>query len=175
MMSCRTGDDAQRLLENPASYPGLVNRKRAQQSFRLWRQPAFDPDAAWSLLNHDDKWFVRRVVYDCARDAEDGTISHDTYGSEVRLPDGMATELLGDLARISLPPFASMSGHIGLDGCTYGIQFGNYMKDARLSWWCEAPPEWAEFRDWYAHALSEFERALPDCSVQIQARHPWVE
>ncbi len=124
----------QRLLENPLTYPGLTRRKRAKQLFRLWRQPAFDPEAAWSLLNHEDEWFVRRVVYDCAKDTEDGTIRHDTFGSEAGLPTRMANELLSSLARMSLPPFASTVDHIVLDGCRYGIQFGNFLQETRLSW-----------------------------------------
>ena len=175
MLSRQTQDEARRMLESSIDYPGLPVRTRAQQAICLWRQPTFDPESSWSLIRDGETWYVRRIVYARMTDEQDGSIHHNIYGSEAIISDVEAGDLISNLSRVHLPPFVALQDRIVLDGCWYGVRCRDLIREAQVSWWCQAPNEWTELRDWYAKALSIFEACLPECSVQIQSNHPWVE
>jgi hypothetical protein len=171
----QTEKEARRLLEAPLDYPRLARRPRASQKVRIWRQPSFDPECSWSIIRDSEDWFVRRIVY--APRYEAGQIWRlwrHTFGSEARLPEAVATELLRDLHAISLSPFVELSG-AGVDGARYGVDTGALLPHASLSWWGQAPEAWSALRDWYGAAVSALEAGLPPSLVPLQNVHPWVE
>jgi hypothetical protein len=167
-----TEEQARSLLERPLEYPGLVRRRGAREHVRIWRTPAFDPEAAWTIITDQEVWFVRRVVL--VRQQIGGEFFHDTFGSEGRLPESDATALVKELKTISVAPFVD-SSVFGLDGARYGIASMGGLYCASISWWCAAPAEWHPLRDWYLRAIKTLERCLPPSSVPLQAHHPWVE
>ena len=168
----QTEEQARDLFERPLDYPGLVQRRRAQEHVRIWRKPAFDPESTWAIISDQEDWFVRRVVH--VREQRGGEPFHDTFGSEGTLPENDAVALLMELKAISVAPFVD-SSVFGLDGAHYGIAKMGGLYRASISWWCEAPAGWRPLRDWYLRAVETLERYLPPSSVPLQARHPWVE
>lgn len=168
----QTEEQARSLLEGPLDYPGLVRRRGAREHVRIWRAPAFDPEAAWAIITDQESWLVRRVVH--ARQQLGGEIFHDTFGSEGCLPESDAIALVNELRTISVAPFLDNSA-IGLDGARYGIAKMEGHNRVSISWWCVAPTEWHLLRDWYSRAIKTLERYLPPSSVPLQAHHPWVE
>ena len=170
--------EARQLLEEPQHYAGFAVRKTAKPVLRLWRYPSFDPMASWALVRDEDAHVVRRVVCSPVSEAIAGTDSfelrYDTFGTEAVLPAETVDALVSKLTGIVLPPFVRRH-RAGLDGCSYGVQWGDPQEEVRLTWWRQSPSDWAEFRHWYAHAVITFENHLADCGVQIQSRRPWVE
>jgi hypothetical protein len=165
-------ENARRLLERPLDYPGLVQRRGANQEVRIWRAPSFDPESSWTIIADKSEWFVRRVVY--VRRSAAGEIWHDTFASEARLAEPVALSVVRDLRAICIVPFVKLSG-LGLDGTAYGIETGSFMAQVRLSWWGKAPEEWGALRSWYAATIGVLESQLPPSTTPLQALHPWVE
>ena len=165
-----------KMLSNPMEFPGLVVRKKAVVVLTLTRAPAFDPEASWTLYRDESQWFVRRIT--CAASAGHmggSRIALDTYGAEASVETGEAEDLMAALYQIEVNPFPARRNELTLDGCRYGVHCGDSFASTDLEWWCKAPSEWAELRDWYANALALFQVRLPRSTIPIQAMHPWCE
>jgi hypothetical protein len=174
-----TEDQARAYLESPLKYPGLPVKKGAVEVLRLSRRPAFDPEAVWSLYQAGNEFFLRRIVYAVNFDEPSTAWTHNSFGAESSIPTAKAEEVLDRLGRISLRPFVQKL-HIGIDGCTYAVRVGHYMKEidgciTELSWWCKPPDDWSQLRSWYGATILEFEAHLAASMVPIQDKHPWVE
>ncbi len=161
-------------LETPLELYTATRFRRADQAFALVRQASFDPDASWSLFIHEQSWHVRRVVAPAMRTEQDDIYYRYLYVSDAPVPETDATGLVAELTDMHLAPFLPMNRRLGLDGCDYTIYAGSLFLWTRFHWWGDVPEPWTALRDWYAKSVSLFEAHLPDCSVPIQDKHPWV-
>ena len=162
-------------LLNPMEFPGLVDRKVAEVAFMLLRRPSFDPEASWALYRDGNQWFVRRIICAFGNGPLAAKLEPNTYGAETAIPNVRAESLLADLRQISIGFVPNAGGGIVLDGCRYEVRCDNTTMSLNLEWWCEAPSEWSELRDWYANAVTVLQAHLPEPTVPIQVVHPWCE
>ena len=159
-------DEREQLLAHPERYPGL--RPLPSPSVRLWRYPAFQTWASWSL-HHDrraDELWLRRITSGPSRE-EPAVLGH--WGAEARLELTQLHALERELTAIRVPALVSPD-RFGLDGTMSGISAGPYVARTCFEWWCDAPPAFAELQRWHARARELFEVALPEWSAM-----PWTE
>jgi hypothetical protein len=156
-------EKALRLLESPASYPGLAERARARVSLRIWRYPSFEPCSSWALVEASKSVFLRRVTWDQRHPLSTEPV---TYGSEVPIKPHLYEPLLAQLRSIQLPPFIAVAT-LGIDGTSYGVEIGAFGLSARLSWWETPPREWAALHSWHADAVARFDALLPASTPSV--------
>ena len=160
---------ATQLLENPLLYPGLPQKKRPRVLLRLWHYPAFEPHASWVIIEDDTKYFLRRVVWDQRVDIV--SPEPQTYATEAPINKCVLDELMNKLQGIELPPFIPVDT-VGIDGVRNGLEFGSYMASARLSWWCDPPPQWAPLQSWHNDAIDVLEQLLPSSAAYLHRDSP---
>lgn len=157
MSASKTYETAERVMRNAISYSGLPIRKGVCL-LRVWSYPAFSARVSWSVIQEEQEFFIRRIVWD----QNAPTIS--TYGSEVGMGSELFDSIYSKLQSIKISPFIS-NNRVGIDGEIYGIEFGNHMTSVSLSWWSHAPQEWAELEFWFKQTVDLFDRALPQYST----------
>jgi hypothetical protein len=157
-------DEAVRMLESPLGYPGLPDRSFARVLLRVWRYPSFQPYASWALIQARTEFFLRRITWDQRHPLADTPV---TYGAEVEIDTSVHEPLLAGLRGIRLPPFIPAST-VGIDGTTYGVEAGDYMRSARVAWWETPPAEWAGLGLWHAEAIARFEALLPASTPSVR-------
>lgn len=150
-------DQAVRMMESPLEYRGLPHHPLARVLLRVWRYPSFQPYASWALIQARKDVLVRRVTWDQRHPLADTPV---TFGCEAVVETALHEALTSALRDIRLPPFVSATT-AGIDGTTYGVDFGGYMRSARLSWWEQPPAEWAELGAWHEQAIARFDALLP--------------
>jgi hypothetical protein len=149
-------------LQHPESYPGLIEWPEREIILRLIRIPSFEPYSVWVLRRTGGSSWVRRIIWDRLTQppfqAADGPM---TYGTDGVIAETQVERLLDELHHLSLPPFPAPAKIIGLDGVSYGVEFGDHYCSTRLSWWSHYPEEWQPLVDWYDRAITLFEECLP--------------
>lgn len=157
-------EKALRILESPASYPGLAKHSRAHVSLRVWQYPSFLPYSSWAIIEASKHLFLRRITWDQSQILSTGPV---TFGSEVPIEPFHLEPLLAQLESIQIPPFISVAT-VGIDGTTYGIEVGSFRLSARVSWWETPPAEWAALHSWHAQAVAAFEAFLPASTPSLE-------
>lgn len=160
-------DEAVGLLESPLTYPGLPEHRHPRVLLRVWRHPSFEPYASWSLIETQTASFVRRITWDPFHLLADTPV---TYGAEAVIPAAVYEPLLSALRGIQLPAFQPAGNAVGIDGTTYGVESGNYMHSARVTWWETPPTQWAALARWHADAIARFESLLPAMTPSVRDR-----
>ncbi|MGX5174287.1 hypothetical protein ACUR5C_09730 [Aliikangiella sp. IMCC44653] len=160
-------DRAYNLLENPYSYPGMVDRKNIAENLRLWVYPSFEPFVSFTLAHQKNEYFVRRVIWD--HRTKTMTDEPQTYCGEVRVEKSVLEDMSSKLSRIELKPFA-LSDLIGIDGIRCGIEFGDYCLTTKLSWWDAAIPEnWKALQEWHSEYINKLNGLFSQSSIDIEA------
>lgn len=159
----------ERLLE-PEKHQGLVSRTEYQREFLLWRFPSFKPYSSWALYreaprNRAELFYVRRLQWDAAFELPTSRGEPDIFGAEARLEPKVAIDLLASMRAVRFEPLHNV-GVTGIDGTTFGVAVGSFQTSTRLQWWSVIPPEWKPLQEWHDHAVSIFERAMPESAVE---------
>lgn len=154
-------ESEERFLNSAISYPGLPPRK-GLTILRIWLYPSFSAKVSWTLIKEGKQFFIRRITFDRSLELIN---SSSTYGCESELRTTDAEEILAALYKITIPAFIE-NNSAGLDGETRGVQYGNFMVSTSVSWWCEAPKEWAALESWFNFAVKYFDKNLPQYSAE---------
>lgn len=77
----------------------------------------------------------------------DGEIGIEAYRNTFQIVDNLALKSL-----------ISPTG-IGLDGTSYSISIGNYMRETRYAWWETLPEEWADLKPIFQELMKNMELA----------------
>jgi hypothetical protein len=148
-------------LAAPEAYPGLPPLKQSEVILRLLRFDGLGAYCVWILSRAADRYVVRRVVWDRSRDAQPGAVDPTTYGSDALV---VAADVEADLTalhdvsvRLFLP-----KRMLGVDGVTFGVEYGGSWRTARLYWWSSGSAhEWQARQDWFDMVVARFDRVLP--------------
>jgi hypothetical protein len=157
-------------LANPDAFPGLP-RPKGHIKVKLLKIPAFHAYSVWALLEHEGSYRVRRIEWDHGMKLAK---LPGTYGSEAELDPSTATDLLNELATLSVPAMQSPPA-FGLDGVSFALVIGSFWGSSEFSWWCEPPAGWSELAAWYDRAHDAFEAVLPVSTLrnpELQYRQP---
>jgi hypothetical protein len=161
-MSAIQYERALALLEAPATYPALAQRK-STTLLRVWAYPSFKPSASWSVIQEGKRFFIRRVVWDQVRTVDSEPV---TYGAESPAEEESFRGLLSELRAMQFAPFA-LASTMGIDGTSYGVEVGGISPSGRMSWWGKPPTGWAPLQAWHARAIELFESLLPASTSEL--------
>ncbi|MHC4475297.1 MAG: hypothetical protein ACYTEL_06620 [Planctomycetota bacterium] len=142
---------------------------------RVWHYPAFAPYRAWTVYKDSagaerGEYKLVRVTWDQRRDlhrlhsdpmngSSEGFHAEPTITfNELTLPKSAVDTVLNRLRRERIDLFVETDS-IGIDGETYGIDFGDYMSCTRVAWWCQGPKQWKRFTDLVVKLISILEQA----------------
>ena len=139
-------------------YPGLKSRKQSRVTFELWVCPSFSSTVVWALLQHEARYFVRRIA--TAPVPMGSPFGPDTYGAESEIPESLYSHITGRLKAVRVSPF-DLDTSIGLDGTSYGIRMEAFMSSTNLSWWCTPQKGLTELYLWFFDTIKEFQALLP--------------
>ena len=87
------------------------------------------------------------------------------FGAEVKIPKRDVARLLAELEAIEIPPFVPVST-FGIDGVSFGIEYGQRIASASISWWGDPPEPWKVLAFWHARTLEAFQDLLPASTVE---------
>lgn len=141
-------------------YPGLPALPPEQCAVRVFRFEGLGRYFVWLVWFEGESYSVRRVVWDRPGDLARNASEPKTFGSDGPLPQADVARMLQELKAITIRPFGSEPA-MGLDGTTFGIQWGNFWRGATLHWWNEPPPDWRALGEWVDGAIRLFESQLP--------------
>jgi hypothetical protein len=156
------------LLEHPESYPGLPGHAGSRLLLRVWRYPSFTPYFAWAVIASRDVLFLRRVVWDQAARI---LPTPRTFGCEIPLQKGTFEPIMARLRTIQIPPFLPVPT-IGLDGTSYGVEYGDFILSCKLTWWETPPVEWTPLQQWHTATTQLFESLLPTSTPAHERAEP---
>jgi hypothetical protein len=162
--------DALEALDTPASYPLLAPLGRLDRvPVSLGFFPSFEPYRTWALVQRQDGWFVRRVVWNRVGDYARGNINAPAlFGSEAKLPTEEARTLTEKLSSLTVP--LALPKRFGLDGTTSTLAIDNLFDAFTLEWWESGPPGWEGVARWHAEAVEFFEAHLPTTTFDAERR-----
>jgi hypothetical protein len=127
-------------LRCPEKFPGLETWSSQSIAMRCIELPSLTPSIVWALRHDPKVSAVRGIEWDKCADAQLADILPDSsptiYGSDAQLPSAEVTQLLTEFSSLSIPARVESSAW-GIDGDSFGIEFGDSWLSAHYSWWCE--------------------------------------
>jgi hypothetical protein len=157
---------AHRLLEHAKEVEPREQVRRHGSLLRLWRFPAFGPQATWTILIPGRKGspgatpLVREVTWEREEDhrrvfetADSGHSAPYIRLREAVLASSELDRILAAGTALTVP--VVLAGNpAGLEGEYFGLETYAVSGNVRLQWWCAGPTEWRHFTDWVGELRS---------------------